>query len=79
MAAVRCGHGAAHPAMAGKVVEEPFRCAIRKVAVIVNDALKALDSTCPGSTRVTAPAARLPLERLLRAAAGPDPFLGRLH
>jgi hypothetical protein len=52
---------------------------LREVAVIVNDALKALDSTCPGSTRVTAPAARLPLERLLRAAAGPDPFLGRLH
>jgi hypothetical protein len=52
---------------------------LRKVAVIVNDALKALDSKLPRLYPRDGAGRSMPLERLLRAAAGPDPFLGRLH
>jgi hypothetical protein len=52
---------------------------LHKVAVIVNDALKALDSKLPRLYPRDGAGRSMPLERLLRAAAGPDPFLGRLH
>lgn len=57
-----------------------MRHPLRKVAVIVNnDAVKALDSKLPRLYPRDGAGRSMPLERLLRAAAGPDPFLGRLH
>jgi len=65
--------------MARRIQQWPVRHPLRKVAVIVNGALKALDSKLPRLYPRDAAGRSMPLERLLRAAAGPDPFLGRLH